>query len=370
MSHVESGVPFLDLAGEFQALRDEWFEAIAASGTRGQFILGDHVSAFEREAALWLGVRHAIGVANGTDALVLALRSLGIGPGDEVITTPFTFFASAEAISAVGARPVFADIDPATFNIDVAQIRQQVSGATRALIPVHLYGQTADMDALNAVAAERGIPVIEDTAQAFGSTWGGRRGGSMGSLGTFSFYPTKVLGGYGDGGLVTTGDDALADAVRRLRNHGSETTFVHTEIGYNSRLDEIQASLLRIKLRSVEAAIAGRRRVAERYLERLADTPLVLPERPGQAGHAWNVFTVRSRERDRLREHLRSRNIGCSVYYPVPMHLQPVYRDLGYREGDFPQAERACAEVLSLPIFPDMREEQIEAVCAAIREAL
>ncbi|MGD8308861.1 MAG: DegT/DnrJ/EryC1/StrS family aminotransferase [Chromatiales bacterium] len=362
------GVPFLSLQAEFESLREEWLARVAEIGARGAFILGPHVRAFEEEAAAYLGVRYAVGVANGTDALVLALRALEVGPGDEVITTPFTFFASAEAVSVVGATPVFADLDPASFDLDPASVAERVTARTRAILPVHIFGHPAQMTTLAAIAEERGLRVIEDAAQAFGAVHGGRFVGSMGDCGCFSFYPTKVLGCYGDGGLVTTDSAAVRDHLLRLRNHGAVGPFIHAELGYNSRLDEIQAALLRIKLPRVEAAIEGRRRVAALYDERLAGLDLVTPAAPANGRHVYNLYTIRHPRRDALREHLTAQGVGTSLCYPEPLHLQSVYAPLGYRVGDLPVVEALCREALSLPIFPDMTEAQVDRVCALVAE--
>jgi len=363
-------VPMLDLSGQFRELQDEWLATIQAAGASGQFILGPQVAGLERELGAYVGATHAVGVANGTDAILLALRALGIGPGDEVITTPFTFFASSEVIDLVGARPVFADIDPASYCLDLESVRACITERTRAVIVVHLFGHPVDMEAFSALAREHGLALIEDCAQAFGAVAGGRRVGSIGDAGTFSFYPTKVLGGYGDGGMVVTNSDELTDGIRRLRNHGATAPFMHNMVGYNSRLDEIQASLLRIKLARIEAAIKARRRVAQTYDELLAGTGIGIPARPAHGEHVFNLYTIRTPHRDRVRESLTHNRIGSSVCYPLPLHLQEVYRSLGYRVGDLPVAEAAAREVLSLPIFPELTTAQIERVCAVVRAAL
>jgi len=360
------GVPFLSLQQEFQALRERWHQSVDAIGERGSFILGPNVRAFEEEAAAYVGARYAVTVANGTEALVLSLRALGIGPGDEVITTPFTFFASAEAISVVGAIPVFADVDPESFDMDPKSARARITARTRAILPVHIFGHPADMTAFQELARERDLRMIEDAAQAFGAEQGGRRVGSMGDCGCFSFYPTKVLGCYGDGGMVTTNSQAVRDHLQRLRNHGAVGPFIHTELGYNSRLDEIQAALLRIKLVDVERAIAGRRRVADLYDAGLGALDLRLPSRPADGRHVFNLYTIRHPRRDVLREHLSAQGVGTSLCYPEPLHLQSVYARLGYSVGDLPVVERLCTQTLSLPIFPDMTEAQVERVCELV----
>jgi dTDP-4-amino-4,6-dideoxygalactose transaminase len=368
--HGVNKVPFLDLGAEFKELEAEWLDAIRASGQSGSFVLGPNVTAFEQDVARYIGCGHAVAVANGTDALVLSLRALGIGPGDEVITTPFTFFATAEAITLVGATPVFADIDPDSYALDPASVRARVTKKTRALIPVHLYGHPADMDAMQALAKEHGLAIVEDCAQAFGASIGGKRVGSIGDTGSFSFYPTKVLGCYGDGGLITTNSEETAQHLRRLRNHGAVQPFMHTEIGYNSRLDEIQAALLRIKLRKIDDAIEGRRAVADAYDQGLEGLPVTLPKRPARGAHVFNLYTIRSSKRDALRQALTAANAASSVCYPMPLHLQEVYRGLGYRAGSLPVAEKAAGEVLSLPIYPGMPVAYSARVCELVRAAL
>jgi dTDP-4-amino-4,6-dideoxygalactose transaminase len=362
------GVPFLSLQQEFEALRERWHQAIDVIGESGAFILGPNVRAFEEEAAVYLGARHAVAVANGTDALVISLRALGIGPGDEVITSPFTFFASAEAISLVGATPVFADVDPQSFNIDPERVRERVTERTRAILPVHIFGHPAAMSGLAQIAREQGLKLIEDAAQAFGAEHRGRRVGSMGDCGCFSFYPTKVLGCYGDGGLITTNSEAIRDHLLRLRNHGAVGPFIHAELGHNSRLDEIQAALLRIKLGHVERMIAERRRVADLYDQRLGALGLGTPARPADGRHVFNLYTIRHPRRDALRAHLSENRVGTSLCYPEPLHLQSVYGALGYSVGDLPVVEKLCTQTLSLPIFPEMSEAQVERVCELVAE--
>ncbi len=366
-------IPFLDLGTEFAELAPRWQEALAEIGARGAFILGPNVQAFEQEAADYVGAAHAIGVANGTDALVLALRALGIGPGDEVITTPFTFFASAESISTVGATPVFADIDPDSFNLDPASVAARITPRTRGLMPVHIFGHPCDMDALGALATEHDLVVVEDLAQAFGAEWGGRRVGSLGHGAGTSFYPTKVLGGYGDGGMLFCRAAEVDAKVRHLRNHGATAPFLHDVIGCNSRLDEVQAALLRLKLARLEEAVAGRRAVAAAYRERLAGLDgVTTPPDPAGGRHAYNLFTVRipGGRRDAVRAHLGEHGVPTSQCYPEGLHLQAVYAGLGYRPGDLPVVEQACTETLSLPIFPGMSEAQIDRVCEVLGHAL
>ncbi|HBE91302.1 MAG TPA: hypothetical protein DDW55_01805 [Gammaproteobacteria bacterium] len=365
-----NGVPYLDLSREFSELKDEWFAMIQEDGARGSWILGPNVQAFEKEVAEYVGTRHAIGLANGTDALLLALRALSIGPGDEVITTPYTFFATSEVIDMVGATPVFVDIEADSFNIDPVLVEQAITEKTRAILPVHLFGNPARMSELTQIADKHNVALVEDAAQAFGSEHEGRKSGSMGTAGCFSFYPTKVLGCYGDGGLLTTDSDEIAEHVRKLRNHGASAAFQHDEVGMNSRLDEVQAALLRIKLRSIDENIAARQRVADRYDDYLSALDIICPTRPAQGRHAFNLYTIRSPQRDAIRTALMEQSIGNSTCYPSPLALQTVYSDLGYKSGDFPVAEQLGNEVVSLPVFPDMTEEQVDAVCKVIKQAM
>ena len=305
-------------------------------------------------------------VANGTDALMLSLRALGIGPGDEVITTPFTFYATSESINLVGATPVFADILEGNFTLDPASVQDRITDKTRAIMPVHIFGCPADMDALNAIARENDLKVIEDAAQAFGAAWGGAKVGSLGDTGCFSFYPTKVMGCYGDGGLIATDSNDIADHIRRLRNHGAIQPFIHTEVGYNSRLDEIQAALLRLKLKKIDVAVAGRQAVAARYAKKLDGNILAVPQAADNGTHAYNLYTARLANRDTVRQQLIANQIGNSLCYPQPLHLQQVYDDLGYAKGSLPVAEKASLEALSLPIYPGMPRAHIDYVCDVV----
>jgi len=364
------GVPYLDLSKEFNALKDEWFAMIIEDGARGSWVLGPNVHAFEKEAAEFVGSRHAIGVANGTDALYLSLRALGIGPGDEVITTPYTFFSTSEVIDMVGARPVFVDVEADSFNINPVLVEQAVTEKTRAIIPVHLFGNPADMTAINAIAEKYDLAVVEDAAQAFGAQHNGQRVGSMGDTGCFSFYPTKVLGCYGDGGLLTTDSDEIAESVRKLRNHGAAAAFQHDEVGMNSRLDEVQAALLRLKLKSLDENIASRQRIAGVYDERLTKLGITCPARPQHGSHAFNLYTIRSTKIDAIRQALMDNTIGNSTCYPAPLALQEVYQHLQYSAADFPVSVALGNEVVSLPVFPDMTEEQLDRVCQVIEDAV
>lgn len=366
-------IPLVDLARQAAALADELAAAAVRVLASGAYVLGPEVEAFEREVAAFVGVGHAVGVASGTDALDLALRAAGVGPGDRVLTSPFTFFASVSAILSAGAVPVFADIDPATFTLDPSRVGEVLEGPggaqVRALLPVHLYGQAADVDAL----AGFGLPLVEDAAQALGAGYGARRAGALGAAGCFSFFPTKNLGGFGDGGMVTTHDPELADRVRLLRAHGMRPRYRHRAVGTNSRLDALQAALLRVKLPHLPAWLAAREGHAQAYGEALADLDgLSLPAVAPGRRHAWHQYTVRVHggRRDAVRETLRDLGIATAVYYPSPAHLQEALADLGHAPGDFPEAERACHEVLSLPLFPELTTAERDRVITALAHAL
>lgn len=364
-------VPFLDLTTQYKDLETEWLAAIRETGNRGSFVLGPHVQAFEKEFAEVVGVKHAIGVANGTDSLYLSLRALGIGPGDEVITTPFTFFASAETIDMVGATPVFADILPDSFCLDPVSVRAKITTRTKAILPVHIFGHPAEMGEIMEIASKHKLAVVEDCAQAFGATHNGKVVGAMGDTGSFSFYPTKVLGCYGDGGMITTNRDDLNEHIRRLRNHGAAKPFIHVEIGMNSRLDEIQAALLRLKLKRIQADIAGRQQVAAEYTQRLAGSAVKTPSLPKNGTHAFNLYTVRiPKKRDAVRQALTDAQIGTSQCYPQGLHLQDVYKKLGYQPGSLPACEHASTETLSLPVYPGMPLGHIERVCEVLLAAV
>lgn len=363
-------IPVLDLSPEIDALWDELQQAIQSAIRSAQFILGPEVKAFESEVASYLGVKHAIGLNSGTDALVIALRALNIGPGDEVITTPFTFIATAEAISQVGATPVFADIDPLTFNIDPVAVGRLVGQRTRAILPVHLYGHSADMDALTVIAKQHELKIVEDVAQAFSGRYRGRKLGSIGEAGAFSFFPSKNLGAFGDAGLVATNDDAVAEAARMLRAHGSRKKYYNEIMGYNSRLDTLQAAILRVKLPHIDEYSEGRRRVAAYYREHLANLPgLTLPHEAEYATPVYHQYTIRiaGNRRDRVQQLLSERGIGTMVYYPVPVHKLPIYAEMAC---SLPHAEQACREVLSLPIWPQMTRETQDTVIRNLRECL
>ncbi|MCS7041729.1 MAG: DegT/DnrJ/EryC1/StrS family aminotransferase [Bryobacteraceae bacterium] len=364
-------IPLLDLRAQYASIRSEVEDAVRRVLESQQCILGPDVAALEEEIAAYCGVKHAIGCGSGTDALLLALRALDIGPGDEVLTTPFTFFATAGAIANVGATPVFADIDPLTFNLDpgsaLAALKRRPR--IRAILPVHLYGLCADMDPFLAMAAERGIPVIEDAAQAIGAEYRGRRAGSIGTIGCFSFFPTKNLGGAGEGGILTTNDGRLADRLRALRVHGSRVRYYHDEVGTNSRLDTLQAAILRVKLRRLEQWTALRIAHAQLYTATLVrlGAPVAPPAAPPYpARHVYHQYVIRAPRRDALRAWLAGQGIASEIYYPLPLHRQNCFLRLGYPEGSLPASEQASREVLALPIYPELEPAQIERVCHAI----
>ncbi|MBI3637913.1 MAG: DegT/DnrJ/EryC1/StrS family aminotransferase [Candidatus Rokubacteria bacterium] len=357
-------VPFLDLGRQYQALGKELDQAIREVMETGYFILGPNVKALEEEFAAYCRAPHGVGVASGTDALLLALEALGIGPGDEVVTTPFTFVATAEMISRTGATPVFADIDPATFNIDPDDLARRITSRTKAIIAVHLYGHPADMEAIMVTAQRHGLRVIEDAAQAVGAECGARRVGGIGHIGCFSFFPTKNLGAAGDGGFVTTTDVALADRIVMLRQHGARKKYVHEVMGWSSRLDELQAAILRVKLRYLETWTAARRAHAAAYRERLAGLPIVLPVERSDCRAVYHLFTIRTPRRDELQKFLQARGVATMVHYPVPLHQQPLYRHLA--ATGLPESERASREVLSLPLYPELTPKELAEVAAAV----
>jgi dTDP-4-amino-4,6-dideoxygalactose transaminase len=377
----------LDLKRQYESIKDEVATAIERVLPTQHFVGGPELDAFERESSAYLGVSASIGCSSGTDALWLALASARVKPGDRVITPPFTFFASASSITRCGAIPVFANIDPATFNLDPAAVEKVLSDGkpVRAIMPVHLYGQCADMDAFSDIARQHNLAIVEDAAQAFGATWRGQKAGALGTVAAFSFYPTKNLSAYGDGGAVTTNDSEIAEHVRRLRNHGSRRRYYHEEIGWNCRLDAIQAAVLRVKLKHIDRWNQQRREVAGRYDSLFAATGLVergapfkrslsgsfpialLQTRP-EAYHIYHQYVVRAHRRDDLRAFLTARSIGTEIYYPVPLHLQESFAYLGYKPGDLPESERAAAESLALPIFPELRDDEQQRVVAGIAE--
>jgi dTDP-4-amino-4,6-dideoxygalactose transaminase len=369
---LETPVPMLDVTRQNDLLRAEIEAAIAEVCRSGAFVHGPACARFEKAMADYCGSEHAIGCASGSDALLLALMVLGIGPGDEVILPSFTFFATAGAVWRLGAKPVFADILPATFNIDPADVERKITNATKAIMPVHLFGQCAEMDRLTAIADAAGAAVIEDAAQAIGAEWRGRRAGSIGALGAFSFYPTKNLGGFGDGGLITTNDDELAGKLRVLRDHGQQPRYYHHFVGINSRLDAIQAAVLGVKLPRLTKWAQQRERHASRYASEFTRRGLakqiVAPKVVDGCFSVWNQYTVRvgGGQRDALQKHLAERQIGSAVYYPVPLHLQTCFAALGCRAGSLPVTEQACREVLSLPVYPELTAAEQNAVIDAV----
>ncbi len=361
-------VPLLDLKRQYQSVKPELDSAIMNVLAHTQFILGPDVKQFEEEAAAFCGIKHAIGVASGTDALLLALRACGVGPGDEVITSTFSFFASAGVISRLGATPVFADIDPKTYNVTADQIAKKVTSKTKAIMPVHIYGQMVDMDPLMELANSKKIPVVEDAAQAIGAKYKGKKAGTLGRFGCFSFFPSKNLGGLGDGGMVTCQSDEDAELVRKLRVHGSKPKYYHSLVGYNSRLDSLQAAALSVKLKYLESWTGGRRKRAARYNQLLAGLPFETPFEREHNFHIYHQYTVAVPKRNELRKFLTEREVGTEIYYPLPLHLQECYASLGYKEGSFPVAEKRAVEVLSLPIFPELTDEEQNFVAGSVRE--
>lgn len=363
-------VPMVDLKVQYEAIKDEIDNAVLGVIRSTAFILGPQGKALEQGVASYHGVGHAVGVASGTDALHLALLAAGVGRGDEVITTPFTFIATAEAISYVGGVPVFVDIRPDTFNIDVSKIEAKITKRTKAIIPVHLYGQPADMGPLMELAGKHRLKVIEDCAQSFGAEYKGKKTGTFGDFGCFSFFPSKNLGCYGDGGMVTTGDPKVAERLFSLRNHGSRVRYYHDEIGFNSRLDELQAAILNVKLKRIDAYNAGRRKAAALYNRELAVPGIVTPFESKDGGHVYHQYTIKIQDRDKVKEKLDSAKVSSMIYYPVPLHLQSAYKDLGMKQGSLPVAEQVAKEVLSLPMYPELGEEQIKSVTDAVKKAL
>ncbi|MFC1571707.1 DegT/DnrJ/EryC1/StrS family aminotransferase [Candidatus Margulisiibacteriota bacterium] len=358
-------VPFFDITKQNEAVRQEIDDAVKQVIDSGRYILGENVKAFEQEFADYCGAKFAVGVASGTDALHLALLAAGVKAGDEVITSPFTFVASAEVIAYCNAKPVFVDIDPNTFNLNASKIEEKITPKTKALLPIHLYGQPCEMDKIMALAKKHKLAVIEDCAQATGAEYNGKKVGSFG-LGGFSFFPTKNLGCFGDGGMITTNNEKITNEIKVLRNHGSRKTYHHNIIGYNSRLDELQATILRVKLRNMST----KRQVnASLYASTLKNVAkIMLPPEIAGGKHSYNQYTVRTQDRDGLQAHLKARGIGAMVYYPVSVHLQEAFSSLGHKKGSFPMSEQVQNEVLSLPIFPELSEKQILEVCSAIKE--
>lgn len=378
-SYRRKPISLLDLDRQYSQIQVELEEAVLSVLRSGSYILGKNVKALEEDVSQYCGAEYGIGVANGTDALILALWALDIGPGDEVITSPFTFAATVEAILLRGATPVFADIDPASFNICPHSVEAAITSKTKAIIPVHLYGQPADMGPILQLAADHKLKIIEDAAQAIGAKYKGRPAGSMGDLACLSFYPTKNLGACGDAGMILTRDGKLAERVRALRAHGSHTRYHHTELGVNSRLDEVQAAILRVKLKRLDFWNNARRQIAAFYSKvlgtsRRISVPTVAPD----TTHVWHQYTIRihgsagqlGAERDRAKAFLDGESVGSMCYYPIPLHLQSAYTSLGYKTGDFPEAERAASEVLSLPMYPELKDIELEQVCSLVKQAV
>jgi dTDP-4-amino-4,6-dideoxygalactose transaminase len=360
-------IPLLDLQAQYQTIKEEINQAIQNVLDSSVYILGPEMKTLEKEIAAFCGTKEAVAVANGTDALVLTLKAFGIGPGDEVITTPFTFFASAETIALVGATPVFVDIDPVTLNLDLTQLEGKITSKTKAIIPVHIFGQMVDVEKIMEIAARHDLKVIEDAAQAIGAEYGGKKAGSIGHASTFSFFPTKNLGAYGDAGMIVTNDEDLASQLRMLRFHGSKTKYYHDEIGYNSRLDELQAAILRVKLRYLDVWNESRREKAKGYDQLLADAAVKIPGRDPQALPIYHLYVLRTEERRALMERLKAGGVANAIYYPVPLHLQKAFRTLGYKVGDFPVAEKACEQALAIPCYPELSFEQQQEIAAIIK---
>ena len=369
-------VPLLDLKAQYATIKDEIKAAIDEVLESQYFILGPKVQQFEEEIAKYCNVQHAVGVASGSDALLLALMAIDVGYGDEVITTPYTFFATAGSISRLGAKPVFVDIDPKTYNINPELIEGKITDKAKAIIPVHLYGQCAEMDPILEIGKKYNLCIIEDAAQAISAEYKGRKAGSMGDMGCLSFFPSKNLGGYGDGGMVITNNAELAEKIRVLRAHGAKPKYYHSLIGLNSRLDALQAAVLSVKLKYLDGWSKARHQNAENYNHLFSDTGVVTPyvephnypEGAKRSFHIYNQYIIRVSKRDELQAFLKERNIGTAIYYPVSLHLQECYADLGYREGDFPESEKAAQETLALPIYSELTKEQQTAVVDAIKE--
>ena len=363
-------VPLADLKIQYGQLKDEILASLAEVAESAAYVLGPKVASFEKDFAAYAGARHAIGVNSGTSALHLALICAGVKSGDEVISVPMTFIATSWAISYAGATPVYVDVDPDTATMDVSQVEKRITKKTKALLPVHLYGQPADMDPLLDISRKHGIPIVEDVAQAHGATYRGRKAGTMGQTGCFSFYPGKNLGAYGEAGAVITDDDAIAARLRSLRDHAQEQRYHHSEIGFNYRMDGFQGAVLGIKMKHIERWTLARIALAEKYLELMADLPIDLPVHMPDRRHVWHLFVTRHPKRDAIRAELERRGIQTGLHYPIPLHLQKAYKHLGYREGDFPVAERIGRECMTLPLFPEMTSQQQAAVIDGVGDVL
>jgi dTDP-4-amino-4,6-dideoxygalactose transaminase len=363
-------IPSIDLSAAYEPIRSEVERAVVEALANGQAILGPNVAALEREMADYLGVEHAVGVGSGTDALLLSLRALGVGPGDEVIVPAFTFFATAEVVMMLGATPVLVDVEPASYNMDVDAFDRAVTPRTKAVIPVHLFGRPADMTRVLAIAEAHGIAVVEDNAQAAGATHGERKTAGLGEVGCFSFYPTKNLAGFGDGGMIVTNDSGIADQARVLRTHGWHEKYLPEVVGYNSRLDELQAAIIRVKLPHLEEWNRDRRRIAHQYNELLAGLAIELPEESENALHVYHVYNVAVSERGAFRQKLSELGVGTAIYYPYPLHVVPAMQGLGYTVGNFPVSERAAERCVALPMFPGMTDDQVAYVADSVAGAL
>ncbi len=361
-------IPYLDLRAQMRPLRQEMDAAVARTLDNCTFCLGPDVAQFEKDFARFCGAEHCVGFNSGTSALHVAMLLLGVGRGDEVITTPFTFVATSWAISYVGATPVYADIDDATFNLDPQFVERALTPRTKAILPVHLYGHPCDLDPLLAICRQHKLPLVEDAAQAHGAKYRGQTVGGFGEIAGFSFYPGKNLGACGEGGALVTNHAAFAARARSLREHGSTQRYYHDEVGFNYRMEGIQGAVLGLKLKHLAQWNAGRRRVAQRYRELLVDTPLQLPREAGYAQSAWHLYVVRHPRRDELKQHLDANGVGCALHYPLPLHLQKCYAQLGHKPGDFPVAEKAARECLSLPIYAELTDGQVQRVAAVVKE--
>lgn len=368
MTTVPASVPYLDLKAQYRTIKSEVDAAISRVLESSQFVLGSEVAGFEGGFAKYCGAAECVAVNSGTSALHLALLAAGIGPGDEVITVPFTFVASVAAILYTGARPVLVDIDPHSFNLNSAAIEAAITPQTKAVMPVHLYGQTADMDPILEISRRRGLVVIEDAAQAHGAKYKGRPAGTLGDIACFSFYPTKNLGAYGEGGAVTTNNPEYANKIRMLRDWGQDSKYHHVLRGFNYRMEGLQGAILRVKLRHLEQWTEARRAIAAKYNTQLADSAMTLPREMPWARHVYHVYSMRTRDRDSFRESLQAEDIQTSVHYAIPVHLQPAYAELGYGKGSFPESEAAANEVVALPIYPELTESQVDLVCRAVRK--
>jgi len=370
-------IPLLDLKAQYQTIKNEVDEAIKRVVESQYFILSEEVERLENEVAAYTGARSGAGVASGTDALILALHAVGIRKGDRVITTPFTFFATGEAISVLGAIPTFVDIDPGTYNIDPDKIEELLKGmnekerkAIKAIIPVHIYGQCADMTRIMEIAKKYDLKVIEDCAQAIGALHNGKKAGSFGDAGCLSFFPSKNLGGFGDGGMVVSGDQGLTDRIKKLRVHGSTKQYIHEEIGYNSRLDSLQAAVLRVKLKKLDEWLQDRRNIAKKYDEALAPLGIIVPKVAEGNVHTYHQYTIALEKRDGLLKHLNDNGIAVRVYYPVPLHMQPCYKDLGYSKGSIPIAEERSEKILSLPAYSELTDEKVAYIIDTVKDFL